>query len=100
MMGKRKMTRINADGNKLIECGEEIISLCNKYNNLIEDLFSKIAKIPSTAWSGNSANIYVAKALQDKKKYISFGNDLKLYGNVVKNTGKNVNYIIEKWNDK
>ncbi len=99
-MGKRKMAKIKADGNKLIECGEEIVSLCNKYNNLIEDLFAKISKIPSTAWSGNSANIYVSKALQDKKRYISFGNDLKLYGKVIKNTGSNINYIIGKWNDK
>lgn len=91
------MAKINADGNKLIECGEEIILLCDKYNNLIEDLFFKISKVPSLAWSGESANIFVSRALREKNAYISFGNYLKIYGKVIKNTGNNINYIIGKW---
>ncbi len=91
------MAKINADGNKLIECGEEIILLCDKYNNLIEDLFLKISKIPSLAWSGESANAFVSKALLEKNTYISFGNYLKIYGKVIKNTGNNINYIVGKW---
>lgn len=94
------MAKINADGNKLIECGEDIISLCDKYNNLIEDLFAKISKIPSAVWSGESAKTYVLNVLRQKNTYVSFGNDLKLYGKVIKNTGNNINYIVEKWNDK
>lgn len=94
------MAKIKADGNKLIECGDEIISLCDRYNSLVENLFFKISRIPNNAWTGDSANIFVAKALQDKKNYIIFGNYLKQYGNVIKNTGNNINYIIGKWNDK
>ena len=52
-MGKRKMARIKADGNKLIECGEEIISLCNKYNNLIEDWFEDTINKDSSIWLGS-----------------------------------------------
>lgn len=99
-IGKKKMAKITADGNKLIECGEEIVSLSNKYNELIEDLFIKLSKIPSTAWSGDSANGYVSRIMRDKTTYITFGNGLKTYGNVIKNTGNNINYIIKKWNDK
>lgn len=94
------MANIVADGNKLIECGEDIVTLCDKYNSLIDELFVKISKMLVTSWSGESANSYVARAMEDKKRYIAFGNDLKLYGQVVKNTGKNINYIIEKWKDK
>lgn len=94
------MANISADGNKLIECGEEIISLSNKYNDLIGDLFTKMSKITSLAWSGNSANEYLLKIMKDKSTYITFGNELKTYGNVIKNTGNNINYIIKKWNGK
>lgn len=94
------MAKIKADGNKLIECGEEIIRLCDKYNNLINDLFLKLQKIPRTAWSGESANAYVSRVMMDRTSYLSFGNNLKLYGSVIKNTGVNVNYIIKKWMDK
>lgn len=94
------MANITADGNKLVECGEEIISLCNKYNSLINDLFIKLSKIPTTAWSGDSASDYVLRIMRDKSTYTNFGNNLKTYGNVIKNTGNNINYIIKKWNDK
>ena len=94
------MAKITADGNKLIECGEEIISLSNKYNTLIEDLFSKLSKMTTLAWSGDSANGYLSRIMMDKSTYITFGNALKTYGNVIKNTGNNTNYIIKKWNDK
>lgn len=94
------MARINADGSKLIECGEDIIFLCSKYDETIEHLFSKLSKIPSYAWSGNSANEYVQKIMKDRTTYLNFGNNLRIYGKVIKNTGKNINYIIEKWDGK
>ena len=94
------MAKINADGNKLIECGEEIENLVNKYNKIIENLFIKIEKIPMTCWSGESSDTYVANLLKEKYKYIDFGKQLKLYGKAVKNSGNNINYIIKKWDDK
>lgn len=94
------MAKIMADGNKLIECGNEIISLCDKYIDLIESLFNKMQKIPSTAWTGNSANSYALRLMSDKSIYINFGNSLKSYGSVIKSTGNNINYIIKKWSDK
>ena len=30
------MARLKANANKLVECGEDIISLCDKYNEQIE----------------------------------------------------------------
>lgn len=94
------MAKMRADGNKLIACGEDIISLCDKYNVLINDLFTKLSKISSTGWTGDSANQYISRILQEKSIYTNFGNYLKNYGKVIKNTGDNVNYIIKKWNDK
>ena len=94
------MLELNADGNKLVECGEEIISLCDKYNLLVEELFSKLQNIPNTCWTGDSANTYSRKAMIDKMDYLNIGKALKSYGTILKNTGKNINNTIQKWNDR
>ncbi len=94
------MAEIRADGDKLISCGESIVSLCDEYTSCINTLFDSLSKINVTAWSGSSADSYVAKLPADKKKFTDFGDYLKMYGKVIKNTGDNVNRIIAKWDDK
>ena len=92
------MAIITADGDKLIECGEDIIKLCDEYNMLISDLFEKLYKI-NNYWSGSSADSYKQRILLDKSQYLLFGNHLKNYGKVLSNTGKNINYVVKKWGD-
>lgn len=92
------MATITADGNKLIECGEDIVRLCDEYNMLITELFEKLSKI-NNYWTGSAADSYKQRIMVDRPKYISFGNQLKNYGKVLANTGKNVNYIVKKWGD-
>lgn len=91
------MARVKVDGNKLVECGEEIIRLTNEYNQLINDLFAKITSIQATAWTGNGASKYVARVRQEKNNYVVFGNCIRSYGSAIKNAGQNFNYIIDKW---
>lgn len=94
------MAEIKADGNKLINCGDSIVTLCDDYIAQINTLFESLSKLNKGAWVGRSADIYVAKLIADKKKFIDFGDYLKMYGKVIKNTGDNVNRIIAKWDGK
>ena len=94
------MAEIKANGDELISCGDSIVALCDEYISQINTLFDSLSKINKTAWSGKSATGYVAKLSNDKKKFVDFGDYMKMYGRVIKNTGDNVNRIIAKWEDK
>lgn len=94
------MAEIKANGDEIINCGESMITLCNDYLNQINSLFNSLSKLNKTAWSGGSADGYVAKIMIEQKKFIEFGDYLMMYAKVIKNTGDNVNRIISKWDDK
>lgn len=94
------MAEIKANGDELISCGENMIVLSDNYLKQIDTLFNSLSKLNSTAWSGESADNYVAKVMTEKRKFIEFGNYLMMYAKVIKNTGDNVNRIIAKWDDK
>ncbi len=94
------MAKLKANANKLVECGEEIVSLCDKYNEQIETLFNKLENVTNRCWTGRSANTYVQIVKKDKRTYTKFGNDLKDYGKLVRSTGRNVNTMIGKWKDR
>lgn len=91
------MAILKADGDRLIDIGNDIISLSNEFDGIIEDLFSKICNIPNVAWSGNSAARYVNMAKVDKFQYKSLANQLKSYGQIYKNTGEQINSKVNKW---
>ncbi len=93
------MAEIKANGDELINCGEEIISLTEQYVTEINNLFEVLNKITRTAWSGDSADVYAGKLPKDQKQLLSFGEYLQMYGIVVKNTGKNINKMVTKWED-
>ena len=94
------MAEIKANGDELIACGESIIALSESYNEQINKLFSSLSKLNKTGWSGAAADSYVSKLSLDRKKFIAFGDYIKMYGRVIQNTGNNVNRIITKWDDK
>lgn len=94
------MAEINADGDKIINCGDNILNLCDQYLAQINDLFDSLEKINKTAWSGDSANNYVRRLKMDRSSFVNFGDYLKMYGSVVRNVGVNVNTIISKWENK
>lgn len=94
------MASIKADGNSIIDVGEEICNLSNEYLNEINDLFDKLSKINKSAWKGSGADVYAMKAKLEKETYVRFGEYLNMYGKIIKNTGTNVNRIIDKWENK
>ena len=94
------MAKIVADGDKLISCGEDIMSLAKQYNDLIDELFIKLSKIKETAWSGTSANLYTTQIMANKTEFKLIGSSINTYGKVIKNTGISINNVIRKWNDK
>ena len=94
------MAEIKANGNEIIQCGNEMISLVDEYLSQINNLFSSLSKINQTGWSGSAADSFVFSLVMDKKRFIDFGDYLKMYGRVIKNTGDNINRIIAKWDDE
>ncbi len=94
------MAEIKANGDEIINCGDNIMKLCDDYEAQINALFDYLVKINKTAWSGSSADTYVSKLKADRGIYSSFGDYLKMYGKVIRNTGVNVNNIISKWEGK
>ena len=42
------MAEINADGDKIINCGDNILNLCDQYLAQINDLFDSLEKINKT----------------------------------------------------
>ena len=94
------MAEIKANGDGLINCGESMIALCDDYLTQINNLFDSLSKLNKTGWSGRAADGYVSKLVMDRKRFTEFGDYLKMYGKVIKNTGDNVNRIIAKWDDK
>ena len=91
------MAKIMADGYKLIECGDEIIRLCEEYDREIDELFNKLNTIYKRAWSGKSMQEYISVVRLQKPMYTTFGRDLKNYGKLIRNVGRNVNNVITKW---
>lgn len=91
------MAKIIADGYKLIECGDEIVRLCEEYDREIDELFNKLNTIYKKAWSGKSMQEYVSTVRLQKPIYTSFGKDLKNYGKLIRNVGRNINNVVMKW---
>ena len=94
------MAEIKANDIDLINAGDTIISLVDEYISVINAFFDSYNNLNKVAWNGNSADIYVGKLLFDRQKFLSFGEHLKMYGKVIKNTGVNIERIVSKWEDR
>ena len=94
------MANIKANGTEIVSCGDEIIRLTNSYKTEINKMFDLLSKLNVKAWSGSSADNYVGKLYSNKVLFTNFANNLEMYGKVIKNTGENINRIIEKWEAK
>ncbi len=77
------MANIDCDTKKIKSCGEDIITLSEEFNQLIETLFKRIDSINKIddGWHGLDADRYVNMVLKDKDIYTLFYEQLKDYGN-------------------
>lgn len=77
------MANIDCDTKKIKSCGEDIVTLSDEFNQLIETLFKRIDNINKIddGWHGEDANKYVETVLKDKDIYTTFYEQLKDYGN-------------------
>lgn len=90
------MAQINANGTKLKECGKSICDLSKKYESLMNNLFSKLEKINTRAWSGISADDYVRSIKLEKNQYLTLAKNIYAYGSEIYNVGESINNVVER----
>lgn len=78
------MARVNVDTNKMRECGSNIVNLSKEYLSIVNALFTRLSKVNENGeWSGLSADKFIENVNKNKNSYISLGNQLKRYGDVL-----------------
>lgn len=78
------MARVNVDTNKMRECGSNIVNLSKEYLSIVNALFTRLSKVNQNGeWSGVSADKFIENVNKSKNSYISLGNQLKQYGDVL-----------------
>ncbi len=78
------MARVNVDTNKMRECGSNIVNLSKEYLSIVNALFTRLSKVNENGeWSGVSADKFIENVNKNKNSYISLGNQLKRYGDVL-----------------
>lgn len=78
------MARMNVDTDKMRECGSNIISLSNEYLAAVNAIFSRLLNISENGeWTGASADAFIEKTRLNQPSYISLGNQLKRYGEII-----------------
>lgn len=89
------MIYVKHDTNKIKECGQEIISLANQYENLINEIFERLNNIDE-AWRGDDANKFINEIKSEENQYIRFGNSLKQYGTALTEVSENVKKTVKE----
>ena len=75
------MSIIECDTKKIHTCGEDIVSLSEDFEAIIENLFSNIMKLETDEiWVGDDAQKYIQNVVKDKDMYINLYNELKKLG--------------------
>lgn len=82
------MANIDVDTVKIRECGNDILKLVSDLNDNIEELYDRIAKMPTKTfeWVGDSANEFVAIVNVEKTVYVEMKNTLQKYGKYLLDT--------------
>ena len=76
---------INIDTKEMRECGQKIMKKSTEINEIINELFFRIANMPvnTREWIGTSANEFVRKVSIQKRDYINIKNNIYNYGYVL-----------------
>ena len=86
--------KIELDTEKMKAAAQDIMSLSNELNIVLEDLFDKLSNVSKCGiWIGEAAENYIHKVNIEKKDYINFSNTIYRYG-------KTLNDIADDYNEK
>ena len=90
------MARVNVDTNKMRECGSNIVNLSKEYLSIVNALFTRLSKVNENGeWSGLSADKFIENVNKNKNSYISLGNQLKRYGDVLIQSANNTDSLLK-----
>lgn len=85
------MAQIEADTNKMRECGNDIMQLAIEIGEQFNNLFNRIQNMPvkTGEWTGVAASTFVSSVLSEKAQYMQLKDELYNYGK----------YLVEGSND-
>lgn len=85
------MAQIEADTNKMRECGNDIMQLAIEIGDQFNNLFNRIQNMPvkTGEWTGVAASTFVSSVLAEKAQYMQLKDELYNYGK----------YLVEGAND-
>lgn len=86
------MNEIEIDTAIMREKGQDIIELVGELRMVINEMFERIKKIPTSSleWISDSALKFVALAEYDKKQYLEYANVMYKYGEYLKNCADSI----------
>lgn len=94
------MAIVDIDTNMVLDKAENIINLSKEYDMIIDKLFNELITLEESSWIGGAAKQYSENALFDKAQYKVFANDIKIYGETLKNTAELYDAFVRKWDLK
>ncbi len=91
------MDRIEVDTIVLKENGQDLLRLQKEYNELINSLFQRIYEVPYTTeeWVGESAIKYANYCIQEKKQYLTYGDNIKDLANILINLAEEMEQAVK-----
>ncbi len=86
------------DADKMIESGNDIITLSNDLKDALQALYSRIELITTseTEWVGNSAEAFVENVRTYKGSSINYASEIYKYGEYLVNSGNKMKNSINQ----
>lgn len=92
------ITRCNTANLK--DIANDINSLANEYEQTITKMFNRLANVPyeTKEWIGGQSEKYFRTILMDKSEFISLGENIKKYSNLIRNSADAIDTCIKSNN--
>ena len=92
------MAKINMDTVKVRVAGEELVAISKEYNNIINELYSKINEISKNGtWKSDddngAANKFIGSILKDRASVQSIATSINQLGSAVIKYAKSINSV-------
>ena len=85
------MAYVEGNVGKIKSCGEDIITLADDFDKIINDLASTFDNITTDeAWVGEDADVYIKKAKLELEDYKNISKSIKELGNLYINTANSI----------